>query len=305
MPVPIYVVRDGQTGLGRGWRALLDRGLATEQPPVSTVDIGAMALEGRLGVLAAWRLLRGVQPVDKCVLTSPDEVRRVLGHLSVLRKQLSADDRAGAWVVSDPDAAPSEAAIHGLPVVEAAVTGLDPEWDVLCLAATDPVPHAEEPASAVASVPGVSPHVLLARLRFLAATKCYLVSRRGAEKLLPLLEHVDTGLDRVIGLGAHVGLLRVYGAEAGVLGGREPFVSMSSDAPRGDGPRPPAASHVAGIQQPDGLVVFFEPWSYVPVWASALLIVSALAVVALGIALGVLLGRRRTNQPPWPPSPST
>lgn len=302
MVLPVHVIRHGAPGATERWAPLVAKGLAVEEPAVTTdeFDIADLARSGNLGLLAAWRVLRGVPPVDKCVFTSAEQVARLLSHLRVLRKQLAAAGGAGAvpvWAVAEDAAAPSEPAIRALPRLVDALDRLDPAWDVLCLAATDSAASADGPDAVVLRMPGVGAHVALTRLRYMAGTACHLISPRGAEKLLPMLDHADTFVDKVIGLGAHMGLLRVYGAEIGVLGGREPFVPLGAD--RGGsgsgGDWPGTGGH--GIQQPDGLMILFDPWSYVPLWATILFVVSAVAVVALSVALAVTLGRRRATRP--------
>lgn len=235
--IPIHVIHvPTATARWERWRPLVAAGLAVEEPAVTPaeLDLERLVRQGSLGPLAGWRIAKGVPPVDYCVLTALVQMACLYSHARLIQEQVRR--RAAVFAIAEDDAVPTEAAARALPVIAAAADRLDPGWDLICMASWETRSH---PSGATASVavPGVpGGTVTLRRLRYTVGAGFQLLSLRGAEKLLPMLAHTDTHVDKVYGFAAHLDLLRVYAAETdgplglGWLFGREPFVPLGPES---------------------------------------------------------------------------
>lgn len=230
-PYPLHVIHVPKAvQRWKRWPLLVDLGLAVEEPAVTPdeIDLEAMTKTGRLGCLASWRIFSRMPPIDRCVLTSKVQVACLYSHLRLLRMLAASGD--DAWATAEDDIDPNPALVYGLPAIAAGVSALDPEWDLVAMAAWDINDYVKEPRHGTVSVPnGVGP-VHIARVRYLTGTGAQLISRRGARKLIPLLEHTDTHVDKVVGLAADMDLLRVYNAtRINSAGQREPYMPLGAE----------------------------------------------------------------------------
>lgn len=257
--IPVHVIHvPGTTARWKKWQGLVAAGLAVLEPAVTPAefDVTDLVRQGRLGLLAGWRLVTGVPPVDMCVLTAATQMACLYSHARLLREQVR--QRAPVFAIAEDDAVPTEAATRALPLIAAAADRLDPDWDLVCMSSWDALSHPDD-ARAFVALPGGGT-VTLRHLRYMVGAGFQLVSLRGAEKLLPMLDHTDTHVDKVYGLAAHIGLLRVYAAEnTSDTGEREPFVPLGPESRDSQLGHRGAAEAAPGAKQEDQIVAALVP----------------------------------------------
>lgn len=297
-PLPLHVIHvPSATHRWQRWPALVEQGLAVEESAVTPADfdIKQMAGDGSIGLLAAWRIASNLVPVDRCVLTGNAQIACGLSHLKLMIKQVQSGDPV--WATCEDDVDPSLDVINGLPLLVRAMDQLDPDWDMVSLASwcifeAPPSEDGTEQFTAV-DVPGVGA-VRLARIRFMEGTGAQLVSRRGALKLIPILSHVDTHVDKAFALASDLGLLRLYNATKETPEGREAYVPLGIES---------TSSTLQHNQHSDGkgasamdLPVLWAPDGTTKVLAVALGVVGVIAVALLGMVIYLAFAGRGTNQ---------
>lgn len=229
--LPLHVIHvPSATHRWRRWPALVQQGLAIEEPAVTPdeFDIKEMVKTGRLGLLAAWRIAANLVPVDRCVLTAGTQVACALSHLRLFAKQAESGDPV--WVTCEDDANPSLEMIRGIPKLIEEMDKLDPEWDMVSMASWYVHDHKDPPKPVIVDVPGVG-RVRIARIRYMEGAGAQLVSLRGAKKLVPIMSHMDTHVDKVTALASDLNIFRLYNAtREGFAGIREPYMPLGVES---------------------------------------------------------------------------